>query len=119
MRRVENYGRKFPHDGERAHIHYEIVVAEAGATFSHEYAIVTRRAAFFYDMLHVPRRDELALLDVHRTLGHARGDNEIGLPAEKCWYLQHVGDFGNLGYVLRLVNISENWDMHFVLNFFQ
>ena len=72
MRGVENDRRELAHDGQRPHVHHEIVVAEAGAALGHEDLVVAGGAAFLDDVPHVPGRDELAFLDVHHALGHAR-----------------------------------------------
>ena len=44
------------------------------AAIGDEHAIVPRRTAFFDHMFHVPRRNELAFLDVHRPFGHSCRD---------------------------------------------
>src|SRR5436853_342379 len=46
-------------------------------------------------VLHVPRRHELALLDVHHAFAHGRGYHQIRLTAKKRGQLQNIGDFGN------------------------
>jgi hypothetical protein len=51
-------------------------------------------AAFSTHRLHVPRRHELALLDVHDLAGLGRGAHEVGLAAQERRDLQHVGDLG-------------------------
>src|SRR4051812_45196469 len=119
MSSVEYYRRELAHDGERAHVHHQIVVAEACAALSHEDAIVSRRAAFLNHVLHVPWRNELALLDVDRALGHTRSRYQIGLAAEESRDLKHVGDFCNLRHIFGFVNVGENWDVYFVFHFFQ
>ena len=80
MRRIENNWRKLSHDGQRAHVHNKIVVTEAGATLGYENAIVSRGATFLDDVLHVPRGNELALLYIHRALGHPGCNHQVSLP---------------------------------------
>ncbi len=65
---VENHGRELPHDGERAHVDHQIVVAEARAALGDEDALVAGSATLFDGVPHVPGRDELAFLDVHYAL---------------------------------------------------
>lgn len=45
-------------------------------------------------MADVVWRKKLSLLDVDDTSGFCRGDEQIGLPAEKRRNLQHVRDIG-------------------------
>ena len=70
MRRIEDHRRELVHDCQRAHVHDQIVVTEARATFGDKDTIIPRRAAFLDNVFHVPGRSELAFLDVHRTFGH-------------------------------------------------
>src|SRR3546814_7970977 len=47
------------------------------------------------DMLHVPRGQELALLDVHGAPGFRRGQQQVGLSAQKCRDLQDIDRLGH------------------------
>ena len=105
MSRVENDGRELAHDGERAHVDHKIVVAEARSALSHKYAIVSRRPAFLDYMLHVPGRNELALLYVDRALGHGSGDHEI-IDAGPSHVLVHRAD-GRSGSTLFVHNLAD------------
>src|ERR1700722_18883081 len=59
-------------------------------------------------MVHVPRGDKLALLDIDSAPGFAGGDQQVSLAAEEGGNLQHVdglcGDFA----MRRLVDIRKN-----------
>ena len=70
-------------------------------------------------MLHVPRRNELAFLDVHRTPGERGGHNQIGLAAKKRGNLQDIDNFGHGGNVDGLMHVGEHGNMHFIFDFFQ
>jgi hypothetical protein len=92
MRRVKHHRRELAHDGQRPHIHHQIVVAETRSTLGQKHLAVAGIAALCDRVLHVPGRNELPLLDVHRTPAQRRRHDQIGLPAEKCRNLQHVHD---------------------------
>ena len=102
VRSVEDHRRKLPHDGQRAHIDDQVVVAETRSALGDEHSLVARGVALFDGVLHVPGRDELALLDVDHALAQGRGDDQVGLAAEESGDLQDVGDFGDGGDVCRL-----------------
>ena len=73
------------------HVGDEIAVAEREAALAHQHIVLPRR--FFRlvdDVLHLLRREELALLDVHRPAGAGDGADEVGLAAQKRRRLQHV-----------------------------
>ena len=57
---------------------------------------------------HVPRREELALLDVDDTAGLGRGHEEIGLTAQERRDLQHVDGFGDPRALRGLMDIGEH-----------
>src|SRR5207248_1924805 len=61
--------------------------------------------------------NELAFLDIHYTIAHRGGHYQIGLPAEECRDLQHVGNLGDLGDVSSLVYVGKHRNVHFVLYF--
>jgi hypothetical protein len=84
------------------------VVAEAGAAFGEEDAFVAGGARLFDGILHVPRGDELALLDVDGAAGLACGDEQVGLAAEEGRNLQHVDGFGGDFAVAGLVDVGED-----------
>src|SRR2546425_6760634 len=116
---VEDHGSEFAHDGQRAHVHHEIVISEARTALGYEYAVVSGRAAFLDGVAHLPWRDELALLDVYRALGHSGGNDQVGLAAEECRNLQNIHNFGDFWNVLDLVNVSQNRHVNLIFHFFQ
>ena len=99
---------EFPKHRERAHVHHEVVVAEADATLRHE----DRRIAFGRDLVHhmldVAGGKELSLLDVHRFARARRRNQEIGLAREERRDLQHVHDLRGDGRVSRLVDVGQD-----------
>ena len=92
---------------QRAHVDDQVVVAEAHAAFGDEHRLVALGGDLGNDVLHVLRRQELALLDVDRLAGPRRGDDQIGLPREERRDLQHVDDLGGGRGVRRLVNVGQ------------
>lgn len=119
VRCIEHDRSKLPHDGERSHIHDQIAVAEAGAPFSNEDLLVASLAAFFHGMSHVPRRHELALLEIDCPTAERGSDYQIGLAAEKRGDLENIDDFGHLGYVGGFVHVGENWKAQSIFDSFQ
>ena len=105
---IEDDRRELAHDGERAEIDHEVVVAEGRTALSEEDALISCGANFFDAVAHVPRRNELAFLDVDGAAGFAGGYEQFGLSAEKRGNLQNVdglrGDFA-IGW---LVHVGEH-----------
>ena len=97
VRRVEHHRcLGLAHDREASHVGDQVVVAEAHATLASEEAVfrqafvACRGARLVDDVDHVVRREELALLDVHRLAALRHGTDEIGLPAQEGRCLQQV-----------------------------
>ena len=105
---VEDDGGERAHDGQRAEIDDEVVVAKGCAALGEEDALVTCRADLLEPVAHVPGRDELALLDVNGAPSAASGDQQIGLTAEESGNLQDVDGFGGDFAVGRLMNVGED-----------
>ena len=105
---VKDDGRERAHDGERAEIDDQIVVAEAGAALGEEDALVAGGADLFDGVAHVPGGDELAFLDVDGAAGFAGGDEQIGLAAEEGGNLEDVDGFGGDFAVGGLVDVGED-----------
>ena len=105
---VEDDGRKLAHDGERAEIDDQVVVAEAGAALGEEDALVAGGADFLDGVIHVPGGDELAFLDVDGAAGFAGGDEQVGLAAEEGGDLEDVDGFGGDLAVGGLVDVGED-----------
>src|SRR6185312_6890224 len=119
MSGVENHWREPAHDRERAHVHHQIVVTEARSALGHEYTIVPRRAAFFDDVFHIPRRDELAFFYIDGPFCHSRSHYQISLPAEESGDLQYVDDLSNFGNVGGFMHVCQHRHVDFVFHFFQ
>ncbi len=101
-------GAKAAHDGERAHVDDEVVVAEAGAALGEGDAGVAGVADLLDGVAHVEGGDELALLDVDGAAGFGGGDEEVGLAAEEGGDLEDVDGFGDGGAVRRGVDVGED-----------
>ncbi|MGY3264135.1 hypothetical protein ACVWZN_000208 [Lysobacter sp. HA35] len=67
-----------------------LFVTEARAALADHDVVVAGRLRFLDDRLHVPRCEELALLDVDRLAGAADLGDEVGLAHEEGRRLQHV-----------------------------
>src|SRR5205085_8241610 len=82
---------------------YEIVVTESRAALREDEILVAECDQLFRDILHVPRREELALLHVDDAAGFGRGLEQIGLPAQKRRDLQDIDHVSSdLGFRRRM-----------------
>ena len=63
---------------------------------------------FLGDVLHVPGRQKLPLLDVDGAPGLGRGDQKIGLAAEEGRNLQHIDRLGHGRALLRQVHVGQH-----------
>ena len=59
-------------------------------------------------VLHVMRREKLALLDVDRNPSARHGANEIGLAAQKSWGLKHVADCRSGPDLLHFMHVGDH-----------
>jgi len=105
---VKDDGRKPAHDGERAEIDDQVVVAKGCAALGKEDALVARGADFLDAMAHVPGGNELAFLDVDGAARFAGGNEKIGLTTEECGNLEDVDGSGRDFAVCGLVDIGED-----------
>lgn len=108
MRTVEDDGGEAAHDGERAHIDYEVVVAEAGAALGEGDAGIAGVADLFDGVAHVEGCYELAFFHVDSLAGFGGGDEQVGLAAEEGRDLEDVHGFAYGGAVLWGVDIGED-----------
>ena len=106
--RIEDDGRKSAHDGERAEIDDQVVVAEGGAALGEEDALVAGGANFLDAVTHVGRRDELTFFDVDGTAGFSCGYEQVSLTTEKRRNLEDIDGFGGDLAVGGLVDVSQD-----------
>jgi len=101
---VEDDGRHLAHDGQRADVDDEVVVAEGGSALGEADTGVSGVCDFLDGVLHVGGGDELALLDVDGAAGFGGGDEEVGLAAEESRDLQDGFDVAeSVGGLLTLL----------------
>src|SRR6185312_13310828 len=93
---------------ERAHVGDEVVIAEREAALAHEDRLVAGRARFLDDVPHLPRREELALFDVHGLPLSCDTQDEIRLSAQERRRLQHIDDRRGIGERGVLVHVREH-----------
>src|SRR5262245_38550772 len=101
---------------QRAHIGHERVVAKRHPALCHQDISVSRPRYFFDDVLHVPRRQELALLHVDCFSGLGSSNEEIGLATKKSGNLQPVHDRRDLRALLGIVHVGEDGHLQLVPN---
>src|ERR1700677_3538346 len=120
MSHVEDDGiAEFAHDGKRAHVDYEILVAEGAAAFGKNDFFVSGAGDFFRGVANFPGREELAFFHVYNAAGAACGDEQVRLAAEERGNLKNVADFGGARNLGDIVNIGEERQAGFFLNIFQ
>jgi len=108
---------EFGEDGKGAHVDDEVVVPEAGATFSENDLGVAGGSDFFGDVAHVPRRKELCFLHVDDAAGFGGGDEEISLAREEGGDLQDVRDLGGGSGLGGVVDVGEDREMQIGFDF--
>src|SRR4051812_15838460 len=109
VRHIEDDGHaERAHHRKRTHVDDEIVVAEARAALGDRHARIAGIDDLRDRMLDVVRGEELPLLDVHDPAGLCRGDEQIGLTAEECRDLEHVGDLAGGARLCRFVHVGQN-----------
>ena len=109
VRGVKDDGRELAHDGERAEVDDEVVVAEGRAALGEEDTLVAGGADFFDAVSHVGRGNELALFDVDGAAGAAGGEQQVSLAAEEGGNLEHVDGLGGDFAVRWFVHVGEDW----------
>ena len=97
-----------PEDRQRAHIGDERIVAETCPPFGHQDVSQTGGVELGDDVLHIPRRKKLTLLDVDGPAGLGRGDQKIGLTAEESRDLQRVDRLRNRLALAALVHVGDD-----------
>ncbi len=112
MCRVEDHRRELAHDGQRTHVNHQIVVAERSAAFGEKDALAAGLANFVDRVTHVPRRDELPLLDVDCAAALPRRYEQVGLAAEKGRDLKDVYCFGHAWNIGGFVDVSKHGNLH-------
>lgn len=108
MRRIEDdrHPDLAQHD-ERTHVRNQVLVAKAGPAFGDQHLGASHRARLFHHVLHLPGREELALLEVRGLAGCRDGDDEVGLAAEKSRGLQDIDHLGARRDIFDAVNIRK------------
>ncbi len=112
---VEHHGISgIGEDRQRAHVADQRVVAEGNAALAGEHVVVAGGGTFRDDVLHVPGRQELPLLDVDRAAGLRCRDQEIGLAREEGRDLQHIDRLRGDGALLLGVDVGQHRHAVFV-----
>src|SRR5579872_850152 len=72
---------------------------------------------FLDGVAHLPWRDELAFLDVYSATGLSRRHQQIRLPAQKRWDLNHVANFRRGRDLRYIVYVRQNRQCESFFNF--
>src|SRR3972149_6608001 len=108
-----------PHYGKAPEIHDKVVIAETRAPFSDKYPVIASAERFFYRIVHFMRGHELPLLDIDDAPRLSGGHDEVGLPAQKCRYLEYVGHLGGFNGFAFGVDIGGDRHAELVLDLLQ
>ncbi len=107
--RIEDHGcAGLGEDRQRAHVGDKRVVAEGDAALGDEHVGIAGADEFGHDVLHVPRRQELTLLDIDRLAGRGSREQQIGLAAEEGRDLQHIDGFGDGRALVGLMHVGDD-----------
>ena len=96
------------HDRQRAHVGDQRVVAEADTAFAGHDIGIAGVSDLAEHILHVPGREELALLHIDRLAGLGGCDQKIGLAAQEGRDLDHVHRLGGQRGLLGGVDIGQH-----------
>jgi hypothetical protein len=108
MSAIEHNRRKPPHHRQRPVIDNQRVVTKTSPTLRKKHPLIPRRPHLLNRMVHIPRRNKLALLDIHSTASLARRHQQISLPAKKRRNLQNIHMLRSNLAMPRLMNIRKN-----------
>ncbi len=91
MRRVENYLIiQTLHPVNGTHVGDKVIVPETHPALGEEKRPAPHALQLLADIPHVPRRKELAFFHIDHPATPARGQDQVGLPAEKRRNLQNI-----------------------------
>ena len=109
VRRVEHDGyTQGAHLREAPHVVHQAAVAEERAALAQQYVATTGRDKLVDHMPHVPRRQELTLLHVHRARRGRRGHQQIGLARQKGRNLDHIAHVRHRRSLVRFVDVGRH-----------
>ena len=109
MRHVEDHRiSQLAHDRKRPHVHHEILIAKRSSPLGENNLLVSRARDLFRGVRDVPRRKELALLDIGHAARPADGNQQIRLPRKERWNLQHVADLRRRRDMRDFVHIGQD-----------
>ena len=96
------------HDRQRAHVRDKRVVAEARPALGQKDVAVAGRCDLVGHVRHVPRREELALLDVDHGPRPPGRQQKVGLAAEEGGDLNDIRDVSCGGCLNRVVDVGQH-----------
>src|SRR5437667_5691300 len=83
---------------ERSHIGHEVVISERSAAFRETEFWIAEGDKLVGNISNIPWRQKLAFFHIKRATRLGGSAQKVGLPAQKCWDLQHIDLFsGNVG----------------------
>ena len=104
----DDCGHNLFHVGNVAEVNYQVVVAETVASLCEPYFLGTALQSFLYRIFHISATEELCFLYIYRLTCMGSSHQEIGLSAQKGWYLQYVAHLSCCLCLITLVNIGRD-----------
>src|SRR4030095_11956577 len=115
---IEHYrASERSHDGERPKVHDQVVIPKRSSTLGKEKPIAAGLACLVHNVLHLPGREKLSLLYIHDSACPGRGNNQVGLSAEKRWNLKNIDNLRSGFGVGCLMDIRQDRHPGFLANF--
>jgi hypothetical protein len=102
----------FVHPGDRSHIGYEGVVSEAAAAFGHKVIPASESIEFVGYIRNVQGGEKLAFFHIYDPTRFRSRFEQVGLPAEKSWDLNHIDEVSSNAGLFSSVNICRDWHAH-------
>ena len=84
---------------ERSHIGHEVVISERNTAFRETEFWIAEGDELVGNISNIPWREKLAFFNIKHATRFRGSAQKVGLPAQKCWDLQHIDLLpGNVGF---------------------
>lgn len=105
------------HEGNAAHIAYEVIVAESRPAFDEQDIFIPCALYLIYDVRHIHRGHELSFFYRDRQLAAGGADDEVSLPAKERWDLHKIAHLRRCLDLGHCMDVAGNRDAYFVADF--
>ncbi len=120
MRRIKDHrGTGIPHGRQGTHIGNQVVIPERHPTLTHHNLVIADSPGLVDDVFHIPGRQKLPLLDIHRPAGTRHVLDKVGLSTQKGRRLKDIHYGSHFIQRCILMHIREDGNLHFIPDFLQ